>query len=111
MTNPVSNRRNITARYSSLPLVSLLLKMLAFLLLGFSVAIFLYGIYYMITQKAGAALGAFLGQLLGGIVVSLLLLAASELIHVIMDIEENTRRAADAATGEVTGTTPKADRA
>lgn len=105
MTNP--KPRPITSRYASLPLVSLLLKLIGFLLLGFAVAIFLFGIYAMISRGSTAALGFFVGQLVGGVIASVLLIAASEVIHVILDIEENTRRAADAATGQVTGTTPR----
>lgn len=99
--------RPITSRYASLPLISLLIKLTGFLTLGFGVAIFLFGVYAMISRGTIDALGAFVLQLFGSIVIAMLLIAFSELIHVFLDIEENTRRAADAATGTVTGTTPR----
>ena len=105
MTNP--KPRSITPRYGSLPLISLLLKLFGFLLLGFAVAIFLFGIYAMISRGTLQGIGMFVGQLIGGIILSVLLIALSELIHVFMDIEDHTRRAADHATGRITGTTPR----
>lgn len=101
--------RPITPRYAALPLVSLIMKLLGFLTLGFGVAIFLFGLYAMIARGSVQALGLFLIQLFGSLVLSILLIAVSDLIHVFLDIEENTRRAADAATGTITGTTPRVD--
>lgn len=111
MTIPRKPRpRPITPRYASLPLVSLLLKMLGFLTLGFGVAVFLFGIFAMISRGSVQPLGLFLLQLFGSIVLSVVLIAVADLIHVMLDIEENTRRSADAATGSVTGTTPRVAR-
>jgi len=105
MTN--SKPRSITPRYGSLPLISLLLKLFGFLLLGFAVAIFLFGVFAMISRGSLEGLGLFVGQLVGGIIFSVLLIAVSELIHVFMDIEDHTRRLIDHATGKITGTTPR----
>lgn len=99
--------RPITSRYASLPLISLLIKLLGFLTLGFGLAIFLFGVVAMFSQGSARGLGLFLLQLFGSLIVSVALIAASEVIHVLLDIEENTRRAADAVAGEVAGTTPR----
>lgn len=100
-------RRPITSRYASLPLISLILKLTGFLTIGFGVAIFLFGVYAMISRGTVEPLGAFILQLFCSAVAAVLLIAVSELIHVFLDIEENTRRIADAATGTITGTTPR----
>lgn len=99
--------RPITSRYASLPLISLLIKLLGFLTLGFGVAIFLFGIFAMLSRGSLQQVGLFLLQLFGSLIVSAALIAASEVIHVLLDIEENTRRAADALTGQTAGTTPR----
>lgn len=102
-------RRPITPRYATLPLVSLVMKLIGFLVVGFSVAVFLFGVYAMIVRGSMEGLGVFLLQLFGSLILSIVLVALSELIHVFLDIEENTRRLADLATGTVTGTTPRRD--
>ncbi len=61
----------------------------------------------MLSRGSVQALGPFLLQLFGSLVISAALIAASEVIHVLLDIEENTRRAADAVTGQIAGTTPR----
>lgn len=104
------NRRPITPRYGSLPLVSLLMKLLGFLTLGFGVAVFIFGVIAMVSRGSYSALGAFLLQLFGSVVLSIVLIALADLIHVLLDIEDNTRRTADAAVGSVSGTTPRATR-
>lgn len=101
--------RKITPRYASLPLISLLLKLSGFLLVGFAVALFLFGVVVMVSRGSAAALGLFVGILAGGLVLALVLIALAELIHVFLDIEEHTRRAADLAQGTSTGTTPRAE--
>jgi hypothetical protein len=106
----VRKPRPITPRYASLPLVSLLMKLLGFLTLGFGVAVFLFGIYAMISRGSMAALGMFLLQLFGCVVLSIILIALADLIHVLLDIEDNTRRSADALRGEISGTTPRVSR-
>lgn len=98
--------RPITPRYATLPLISLIMKLIGYCTLGFGVAIFLFGIFAMISRGSVSALGVFLLQLFGSVVLSIMLIAFSDLIHVILDIEENTRRSADTATGSIAGTTP-----
>lgn len=106
MTDP--KPRPITSRYASLPLISLLIKLIGFLTLGFGVALFLVGIFAIIRSGGSAeAIAVFVLQLLGTVVAAVLLIGFSELIHVLLDIEENTRRTADMAAGKVTGTTPR----
>lgn len=101
--------RPITPRYASLPLISLLLKMLGYLGLGFGVAVFLFGIYAMIARGTLEPLPMFFLQLFACVVASVVLIALADLIHVLLDIEDNTRRTADVATGRVSGTTPRND--
>ncbi len=46
-------------------------------------------------------------QLFRHFIYALMLLGAAELIYVLLDIEDNTRRTADYVTGRVSGTTPR----
>ncbi len=101
--------RPITPRYATLPLISLIIKLLGYLALGFGVALFIVGVFAVIRSKGNLEIiGFFLMQLLATVVTAVLLIGFSELIHVFLDIEENTRRTADTAAGRVTGTTPRA---
>ena len=102
-------KRPITPRYASLPLISLIIKLMGYLALGFGAALFIVGVIAAIRSKGSVEIiGLFLVQLLATVVAAVLLIAFSELIHVLLDIEENTRRSADIAAGRVTGTTPRA---
>ena len=77
-------------------------------MLGFGVALFIVGIFAVIKSRGSLEIIAvFVLQLLGTIVAAILLIGFSELIHVFLDIEENTRRSADIAAGKVAGTTPR----
>lgn len=106
------NERGITPRYATLPLLSLILKLIAYLTIGFSLAIFVVGLFtYVFQDQKAVGFVPAIALLFGGLVRygigALLLLTISELIHVLLDIEENTRRTADATTGRTAGTTPR----
>lgn len=100
--------RRITSRYAWLPLLSMLLRLCGY-------AAFLFGILQavVIVWRPGTSV-SFTGQispalqsLFWGFVRALELLIIAEAIHVLLDIEQNTRRTADAAQGTRSGTTPR----
>lgn len=108
-------------RYTALPLIALVLKLLAFLLL---VAGLGYVLKYLVLGSSAKALLVASGE--SALAVSLKahvlpalwagvktvfgflgLFTAAELILVVLDIEENTRRTADTVAGAGTGFTPR----
>lgn len=108
-------------RYTALPLIALVLKVLAFLLL---VAGLGYVFKYLVLGSSAKALLVASGQSTMTVALNAHLLpalwagtkavfgflglyTAAELIHVVLDIEENTRRAADTVAGGGTGFTPR----
>ena len=102
----------MNTRYTLLPFVSMVLQLLAYLM--FLAAIIL-GVKYLFLGTAIE--GVWQGHIVPSVKVFLnlaikgfILLAVSEGIHVLMDIEENTRRAADATEGRPAECTPDADR-
>lgn len=104
----MARTNRITSRYAALPLISLLLTLLGY----FAVLAALFGAGRILFEGRVAAdltevfLQAGWG-LVSGLGQALLLIASAEVIHVLLDIEANTRRAADAAQGTVSGTTPR----
>ncbi|MGI8906085.1 MAG: hypothetical protein ACR2IE_06300 [Candidatus Sumerlaeaceae bacterium] len=104
----MARTNRITSRYAALPLISFLLKLLGYV--GILGALFSAGRTLfqgrVATDLTEVILAAAL-QLITGFGYALLLIAASEIIHVVLDIEANTRRAVDAAQGTVSGTTPR----
>lgn len=106
--DPMSTSRPITPRYASLPLLALLLKLLGYLILLYSIVAAGHTVWvgrsaFNITEPLVHAAGL----LFYGVLYAILIIAGSELIHVVLDIEENTRRASDAANETITGTTPR----
>lgn len=104
----MARTNRITSRYAALPLISFLLKLLGYL----AVLAAVFGAGRILFQgRVAADLTEVILQagwrLVYGLGEALLLIAASEIIHVLLDIEANTRRAADAATGNISGTTPR----
>ena len=108
-------------RYTALPLIALVLKVLAFLLLLTGLG---YVLKYLVLGSAAKALLVASGESTMTVALKAHLLpalwagtkaglgflgffTASELIHVVLDIEENTRRAADTIAGAGTGFTPR----
>ena len=102
-------------RYTALPVISMILKVLGWLLILAGV---LYSVKYLILGvpvnsmrlfdrvwrgHIEAGITALFWPLLGGV----LLIGVAESVHVLLDIEENTRRAADAARGTAATCTPK----
>lgn len=79
-------------RYSSLRLVSNLLRVIAWINI---VASFFFGfaLYSMSSNSANSGLGIlmFIGSVVLGIIIGIGLLASAESIRVLIDIEENTR--------------------
>lgn len=97
-------------RYPSLPLISMILKLLAYLQLAFGLVVTLVLTYSLIrTTGFGASLNYLFPQLFKILIGFVALLAGSELIHVFLDIESNTRRAAESAQGYDMRSTPRAD--
>ncbi|MBX7245921.1 MAG: hypothetical protein K1X53_10515 [Candidatus Sumerlaeaceae bacterium] len=102
-------------RYTKLAVVALLLQVVSILTLiaGPSWSAWLLVRYFSAeasqrffsVHEAVMGAAAFTAK---AVLASLILFAFSELIHVLLDIEVNTRRAADAASGETSDTTPKA---
>jgi hypothetical protein len=104
----MARTNRITSRYAALPLISFLLKLLGYLAL--LAAVFSAGRTLYQGRVAADLTDVFLiafGRLASGFGQALLFVAASEVIHVLLDIESNTRRAADAASGQLSGTTPR----
>lgn len=99
-------------RYPSLPLISMILKLLAYLQLAFGIVVTLVFTYSLLRTTGsgfGAAVSYLFPQLFKIIISFVALLAGSELIHVFLDIESNTRRTAEAAQGYDMRSTPRAD--
>lgn len=80
---------------------------MGFLCLGFGGAVFFVGIYSMIRGTSVQAFGFFVLWLFVSLIVSIVLMGLADLIHVLLDIEDNTRRTADAAMRSYTGSTPR----
>lgn len=80
---------------------------MGFLGLGFGGAVFLVGIYSIIRGASMQVFGFFALWLFGSIIVSIVLMGLADLIHVLLDIEDNTRRTADAAVRSYSGSTPR----
>lgn len=98
-------------RYTALPLISMGLRILGYVVLALGILSFLYlllfGVSVSIPLPGGVAPGEIttsfgfwnghvvpaFSALIEGFIRALLLLGASELIHVLLDIEENTRPA------------------
>lgn len=102
-------KQKITPRYALLPVVALILKLLGYLLLVTAVISGL-STFFGGGRTSPDLTETFLlavQRILSGMIHGFLLIAASEVIHVLLDIEENTRRAADVASGQVSGTTPR----
>lgn len=99
-------------RYPSLPLISMILKLLAYLKLAFGIVIILYSMLIVMKSAGfGTAFSAMVPQIFELIIGFVAMLAASELIHVFLDIESNTRRTAEAAQGYDLRSTPRNDSA
>ncbi len=108
-------------RYTALPIIAMFLKVFGWILIA--AAVVSSALVLVFGQKTGAELADAAGAavqseflrihlaaafwaLVNGLVRGLLVLGASEAIQVLLDIEENTRRAAEAATGESIRPTP-----
>jgi hypothetical protein len=100
----------MNTRYTALPVIAMVLKIIAFvvLLFGFINALNLFAVYSAPDATLWNRLIVALLSFGSSVVNFVLLLAASELIHVVLDIEENTRRSADTLAGGGPGTTPRA---
>jgi len=107
--------RPITPRYASLPLLSLVLRLVSLLIVGFSITFFLYAVKESFRLAPPTeSLRMFLSMLSSYalsffryLLLALALRIVADLILVLLDIEENTRRTADAITGQISGTTPR----
>jgi hypothetical protein len=98
----------MNTRYTALPIVSAILKIIGWVVIilaiigtGYHVLVGYPGVKFWDGHIAMP-----FAALIAGASHGLILLAASEGIHVLLDIEENTRRAADSASGTVAATTP-----
>jgi len=105
MNEPV---RPIVSRYASLPLLSLLLR-----LCGYTAFLFGIGQAALVlwqsdwTGRWSTPISSALQSVFWGFVRALELIIIAEGIHVLLDIEQNTRRTADAVEGTVTRSTPR----
>lgn len=110
-------------RYTTLPIIAIILKIMAWTILF---AAFLSSAFLLVVGSDSAAAAAMAGEarsllrspflhghlvpafvhLLGGSLLALLVMAVADGIHVLLDIEENTRRVADLAAGEPAQSTP-----
>lgn len=95
-------------RYSSLPFLAAVIRVSGYvtMIIGFAAAC----AFVLATGEATSLARAivYAGAALGlGMLAGILLLALSDSFLVLMDIEENTRRLADAALGERTRSTPR----
>lgn len=106
----------MNARYTTLPVIAMLFKVAAFVVLvaGICGVISILAAGFPATPDAspfariwGPVLLA-IHSLGWTLLKFLILFAISELIHVALDIEENTRRTAELAAGRREGTTPRA---
>ena len=94
-------------RYTALPVIALGLKACAYILLVASVIMSIVRLIIGISDLLGFWQGHLVPACQGlfyGIVSWLVLLGFSEGIHVLLDIEENTRRTADMSGGPPKGT-------
>ena len=110
-------------RYTALPIIAIILKIMAWIVLLAALA----SSAYLVVVGSGPPQSALLGaearallrspflhwhlmpafvNLVGGTLLSLLIMAVADGIHVLLDIEENTRRVADLAAGETAQQTP-----
>jgi hypothetical protein len=99
-------------RYSSLPFFAALLRVFGYVFLVWAIVAALQ-VWWAPPANAMNLKQAFfasLSLLLQNLLVGVLTLAASDALLVLMDMEENTRRAADALQGTRTLATPRADR-
>lgn len=106
--------RAITPRYAALPLISLLMKLVGYLMIGFGLAVLVVGIISAVRHSIviGDSSGftyivPLIFQMFRHFIYALMLIGLAELIYVLLDIEDNTRRTADYVTGRVSGTTPR----
>jgi hypothetical protein len=97
-------------RYTALPLIAVVIKLLAWLVIVIAILGSLKFLFLGVEGWnfwKGHVVMAF-WELVNGAIRGIVLLAVAEGVHVLLDIEENTRRAADAATGTITAPTPQA---
>jgi hypothetical protein len=100
----------MNTRYTVLPVVAMLLKLLSYVVFVVGMVLVLKYLFLGIAEGADFWLGHVVPagkELVSTLVRGLLLFATSELIHVVMDIEENTRRTSEAATGGGVVATPR----
>lgn len=94
-------------------MISLLLKTVGYLMIGFGLAVFVVGVISAVRYSSAAESSAFafitplILQFVRQFIYALMLIGAAELIYVLLDIEESTRRTADYVTGRASGTTPR----
>jgi hypothetical protein len=96
-------------RYTALPILSMILKLFGWIVItAGAVSAFAMVFAASPDNTLRVALAAAFWRLLDALVRGVLILAAAEGIHVLLDIEENTRRTAEAAAGERVQPTPGA---
>jgi hypothetical protein len=84
--------RRVQSRYPALQTIAGIFRILAWLVVVFSVIGIIFGFINIKTIGLGVSL--LLGSLIGGAVSFFTLFAVAEAIEVLIDIEENTRLAA-----------------
>jgi uncharacterized ion transporter superfamily protein YfcC len=95
-------------RYTALPILAMILKIFGWLvIIAGAVAAFAMVISSPADATLRTALARAFWRLLESLVRGTLVLAVAEGIHVLLDIEENTRRTAEAAAGERIQPTPE----
>jgi hypothetical protein len=100
----------MNTRYTVLPVVAMLLKVLSYVVLVAGLVLVLKDLFLGVAEGSPFWLGHVLPacrEMVYTLVRGLLLFSAAELIHVVMDIEENTRRASEASTGVAVVATPR----
>ena len=98
----------MTQRYATLPFIALILRLLGYLYLIYSIGkMALIAFASQAFEDVPTRIMRIFDALFYGILLCGLMIAVSECLHLLMDVESHTRRAADAACGTITGTTPR----
>ena len=100
----------MNSRYTVLPVVAMLLKLLSYVVLVVGAVLVLKHLFVGVAESMGFWQGNVVPaakELISTLIRGLLLFAAADLIHVVMDIEENTRRVSETASGGAVMATPR----
>jgi len=99
-----------TPRYSALSFLSAVVRVCGYIVLFFSFILAAHeGVVLASTNSLAHAFVYALAVLLKWLVGGVVLIAAADCMIALMDIEENTRKAADVLTGTRTMETPRQD--